>query len=316
MATVDRKTMIMIAKLYYLGNLSQEEIAQMMNLSRLKVSRVLKACRERRLVEFRFNDAVQYDELAQSIKELYGLQEVIVVPSEANLERRTAAVGEKTAMLLVKLLRDGMNIGFSWGRHVTQMVRQFPPITFNGCMVVQLTGGTYIPTMNFDANEVIRDFARKIDARFSLLQTPLTVQNVITREYLMQEPAIKRHFDLFGQIDVAVVGCGSSNCEESPTYLSGHMTLEEARLLQQQGVGADLCGHRMTHDGLPADCSLSGRVLSIDLPTLKKVPMVIAATSGADKVETLLAGIRGGILKAMVIDELAAIGLLKAPGIQ
>ena len=41
-----------LATLYYLGDMSQEQLSQIMGISRTKVSRLLKQCREQKIVEF------------------------------------------------------------------------------------------------------------------------------------------------------------------------------------------------------------------------------------------------------------------------
>ena len=52
----NRETLGKIATLYYLGELSQEDIAEMYGISRFKVSRILKKCREYHIVEFHINN--------------------------------------------------------------------------------------------------------------------------------------------------------------------------------------------------------------------------------------------------------------------
>jgi len=56
---VCRNDMISIAKLYYNGGKSQDEIAKLMNLSRPKVSRMLTLAKQRRIVEFRIDSSGQ-----------------------------------------------------------------------------------------------------------------------------------------------------------------------------------------------------------------------------------------------------------------
>ena len=57
-----RETFTKIATLYYLGEKSQDEIAQMFHISRFKVSRILKRCRTLKIIEFHINKYPDYYE--------------------------------------------------------------------------------------------------------------------------------------------------------------------------------------------------------------------------------------------------------------
>ena len=55
---------------------------------------------------------------------------------------------------------------------------------------------------------------------------------------------------------------------------------------------------------------LRERVVSLGLEELRRVPNVVAVVSGADRSEAIKAAIRGGLVKALVIDEGGATSLL------
>ena len=311
---VSRNTLVMIAKLYYAGNLSQQEIADMMGFSRLKVSRLLKECREKHIVEFTFNTSPMLrEDMAAAIKNQYRFKDVIVVTSESTREKSKSAVGKAAAGYFAQKIQDNMSVGIAWGTTSSQFVQHFnAQKERSGCRVIQITGGMYIPGINIDGRDIVRALAGKLNASWHLLQTPMVVQNVMTRQLLMEEPEIQRHFMLFPEIDIAVVGLGSAVPEKSVTYMGGYITLEESRALVAGGAMADICGRRILADGSATDCSLNSRVLSIDLPTLAGIPLVIGVGEGADKAPTIIAGAQAGVIKSLVIDELAAIAVLNA----
>ncbi|MEF9989695.1 MAG: sugar-binding domain-containing protein, partial [Christensenellaceae bacterium] len=86
---------------------------------------------------------------------------------------------------------------------------------------------------------------------------------------------------------------------------------EEAQVLEDMGAGADICGHRITKNGNKVQTILTDRVISIDLDTLKQIPLVVALGAGEDKTPTIVAGIRGKYIDAIIIDELAAISIIE-----
>ena len=85
MAKVDRDTLVQLATLYYLGDMSQEQLSQIMGISRTKVSRLLKQCREQKIVEFKINATDRIvGQLEEDLTKLLGLREAHIVPSAAS----------------------------------------------------------------------------------------------------------------------------------------------------------------------------------------------------------------------------------------
>ena len=113
------------------------------------------------------------------------------------------------------------------------------------------------------------------------------------------------------KLDIALITMGSSEPEESASYLGGYITKEESNELIANGYAADICGHRLTRDGKPADTILSGRVLSIPLEDLKNVPTVIGMGAGKGKVQSMIAAAKGGYVTGLVMDEVAAITIVQ-----
>lgn len=303
----------MIAKLYYSGNQSQQEIADLMGISRMKVSRLLKESREKNIVEFSYNSPpLLREEMVSAIRDQLQLKNVYIVKSEANRAKTKASIGRAAAGILSQTVSDNACIGIVWGTTSYQLVKQFIPIKqVSGCKVVQLTGGMFIPGINLDASDTVRTLAERLNATWHLLQAPMIVQNTMTKKCLMQEPEVLRHFSLFEDISLAVVGLGSNVPERSVSYLGGYITLDESRYLIDSGAAADICGHRLTQDGKLASTFLNDRIMSIKFETLQQIPFVLGVGEGSDKASSIIAGAHGGILKAIVIDELAAIAVLK-----
>ena len=69
-----RKNMIKIAKLYYYGHMTQEQIAQMMGMSRSKVTRLLMEAEQYGIVQITVHDPTfNYERAAEILKEHFQL---------------------------------------------------------------------------------------------------------------------------------------------------------------------------------------------------------------------------------------------------
>lgn len=299
-----RDLLIEVAKMYYLENASQEEIAKAMGFSRSNISRLLKACLEEKIIEFRINDTSSKGlELQEQLKKIYGLKQVIVVPTETGSEKTKQKVAQAAAIYLESVLQDGMLVGIAWGTTLYHLVQSFQPKKYFTVDVIQLLGGIGSKRLDTDGQVLARNLADKLHGECYLLQTPLIVQNKLLKDMLMQELHIKQHFALFKKINIAVIGIGSNIPEHSAVYRSGYITKKESEHLIKMGAVADICGYKIDINGNLCNLELCEKIIAIDLNQLTKLPLVIGVASGVEKAEAVLACLRGKYLKMLVIDE-------------
>jgi DNA-binding transcriptional regulator LsrR (DeoR family) len=299
-----------------MGNMSQDEIANLMGLSRPKVSRMLKAARDMNIVKFTISTPPShYLNLAQRIRQHFGLEHVIVVESDMTKELSKQNVSRVAAEYFMSILRDNSVIGLAWGSTISNILKFIPQQQTSNCSVWQLTAGLPSQTLELDGHEITKRLAARLNASWHIINAPFIVQNKLLRDLLIREPEIANHFAAFEKMDIAIVGLGSSDPYSSMTYRGNYITFAESKQLVENGCAADLCGHRITADARPAETFLTGRVIAIELEALKKVPQVIAVASGEDKAVSIVAASRGQYIKTLIIDELAAISVIKRENI-
>jgi DNA-binding transcriptional regulator LsrR (DeoR family) len=310
-----RESLITVAKLYYQGNLSQIEIADMMGLSRPKVSRMLKEARQRKIVQFSVaTPSSHYRKLERKITDAFSMNKVIVVPTEPSLEMTKKIAGRAGAEYLASIVKDGDTIGLTWGSSTGHLIRHIPKLKLNDVHVYQLTAAVPEQTFSLDGHELTKRLATALQAEYHVLNSPFVVNSALLKKLLMEEPHIKNHFEKFKEMDIALVGLGSSDPALSLTYVSDYITLEESKELVRLGCAADICGHRLLENGMRADIPLNERVVSIELDTLRDIPNVIAIACGDDKVVSMCAALRGGWVNTLVTDEIAAIAMITKLG--
>jgi deoxyribonucleoside regulator len=307
-----RDTYTKIACLYYLADMPQEEIARLYNISRFKVSRILKKCRTLKIIEFHINTFPDYyEKLGEQLKDLLGIEQVMIVPSGSTLQESKENVARKAASYLAEQMQDGFNIGLSWGSTIQLTLKYFRPSTpRHNVRFVQLSGNVCSSAIMqdgyMDGNIFVQKFAAKAQAAWSVFQVPYIVQNPALKAMLYKEPQIKRHISLFNKLDMALIGVGSDDPKRSVTYLSGYVTFDEAKKLVDDGMGADLCGTRLTPAGKIRETILTNRVNTIDLMVLRKAPEICAVGAGSEKALSIIAGCMGGFIKKVIMDEVCA----------
>ena len=140
--------LIQVTHLYYQRNMNQSEIARLLNVSKMTVSRALKKAQDVGLVTITVNLPVKHDEqLSHRLKKVLQLQDAFVVKvpsfSEPSSDAQDAAIslGEAAAFFLDPLLQDGMVIGVAVGSTVGQVARSLHRKELPNATVVQLIGG-------------------------------------------------------------------------------------------------------------------------------------------------------------------------------
>ncbi len=308
MAKVDRDTLVQLATLYYLGDMSQEQLAQIMGISRTKVSRLLKQCREQKIVEFKINAADHVvGQLEQELTARLGLKELYIVPSAANAEESRRNVGRRAAQLLAASLRNNMMVGIAWGSTIREMVDQVVPAHLaDNAAVIQLSGGFNLSSTDCNERELAKVLAMKLDARCYSFQAPILVQSPLLRSLFLKEPELNRHFQLFDKVDMAFLGVGSQDPYEGMMYKAGYLTLEETKQLIDMNAIGDLCGHLIAPNCDHIKTFLDQRIIAIDLQRLKKIPRKVVLAAGRNKAESVIAACSGGYVDVLVADEIAA----------
>lgn len=306
-----RDTKIMVAKMYYIEGLSQEEIAKRIHLSRPSVSRMLSACIDEGIVQIRIDDVSSFGrELGKRIVDIYGIQKAIIVPQSHSVELDKERVGQAAAEYVESLLRPGMLIGLSWGTTIYAIVKNIRAGSQMKADVIQLLGGMGNKTSDTDANTMALALAKALNGDSYILQAPFMVQSKMLRDLLMEEPHIRSHFEKLKSADFAIVGLGSTKPDLSAQFRSGHITLEDSERLIKEGAVGDICGRYIDINGHHCHTSLNDKMIAISLADLKRIPTVIGAAVGEKKADIIVGALRGRYIDVLITDEKAAISVL------
>lgn len=302
----DQGLMVRVAELYYLRDLTQQEIADRLGCSRPTVSRLLHRSRAAGVVRI---DVISPDgpfhHLARDLERVFHLREALVVPSSSeSIITTQQAIGRAAAGYLERFLKGEERIGISWGTTLAAVVDHVRARRL-GAMVVPLVGGLGQVTPDIHANELARRLAVAYRGRVQLLHAPAVVADQSVRDALLSDRRTRRVLDLARTVEVALVGIGAL-VRSSTLIQSGYFTADDLTTLRRRGAVGDICTRAFTAEGTPADRRLEGRIIAVDLASLRRVPVVIGVAGGAEKASAILGALRGGLVKVLVTDEAAA----------
>ena len=134
-----------VAVLYYEKKQTQQEIADLMNLSRQTVSKLLNDAIRENIVEIKIhNPKKDCEELQRQLTKRFGINNCVVtgVSSKNEALRQTMTVKAAAEYITDIIKKGNKKIGLSWGRTVKDLVAAIPETATNGNMVFPLFGAT------------------------------------------------------------------------------------------------------------------------------------------------------------------------------
>ena len=301
----------MVARLYYLDGLGQSEVAKFAKVSQAKVSRLLALAKERGIVRITVAD---YDprrrELEDQLRRKFGLKDVAVIKSSGGTDgtdlRRS--VGHFGAPFVDALIESRDIVALAGGRTIHELVHHLPATRTKALTVVQAMGSVDSTVNGFDAQEVGRVLAHRLGGTFLSLNTPAFIPEKRTRDALLNLQQVRSVHETLDRARVALVGLGT--LANSVFVERGTLDATMIRELERAGAVGEVCGRFIDAKGGECATAWRDRVIGVQIEQLRAIPCVIGVVSGNDRSAAILAAIKGGIIKGLVIDEAGAAALL------
>jgi len=315
-ATSQREMMRLVAQLYYVRELGQPEIAALTGFSISKVSRLLSSARSAGVVRISVEGASSVPPpLARSLSDALTVEVWVTPGHETSPALAARLCGVAAAPRLAGELPSEGAIGLTGGYTVESLVAALPASNRPQAVVVPLVGGWDSSNPHLNSNEIARHMAERIGAGVRLLHAPGLLDNEATTAALLSDSAVTATTRLWKELRLALVGMSGA-----PRFAPGYGTVMDrlddegrARLTGKGAVG-DVAGHLVRLDGSFVRDEWERRTISIPIETLRAVPRVVGIAAGANKVETIVAGARTGLLHLLITDEPTAQAALELVG--
>lgn len=307
--------MTKVAELYYERNLSQRQIAAMLDLSRSMVSRLLSEARETGIVTISIKRPVQKnDPLSELVRRQFGLREAIVIPTAAGYDDTLKQAGAATAELLQNILADNTILGVSWGRTLYETLQALPLLPLTGVQVVQLSGGLGEGNPANDGPELALRFAEKLNGSCRYLHAPALVEDGAIRDQLLQQTQIRQTVERAAQAQILLTGIGSLADNLSSLNRAGYLSEAERQSCLAAGAVGHLLARMIDIHGTEIDHPFNRRVVSVPLSLLQQAGWSIGVAVAQQKAPAVLGAVHGGYFNTLILDESVAQEVLNLVG--
>lgn len=305
-----------VSLLYYNLDLTQQQIANRLNLSRPKVSRLLKQAKELGIVKITVEPTASKSIAEETeLEKKYDLNEVIIVDPEYFDESTTSQalkiqLGKAGSRYLRRTISDNDFIGMTWGSTLSIMIETMEPIPTNGVHAIQLLGGVGPPEAKEHSIDIVRRLAQLLNARLTLLQVPGIVNSPETKEVLIADKRVNEALNLFSKINTVYVGIGAIGTNTVLHKKGSDFSAElQSQILNSNAIG-DIGLNFFDIDGKPVDTSFKDHFIGITLEELKKIRTVVGIAGGDEKFEAILGALKGKHINVLITDKKTALRLL------
>lgn len=294
---------VQIARLYYENDQTQEQIAQRLQITRQKVSRLLIEARSQGIVQISINDPTQSDpKLSEVMRKTFNLRRVILIASEGlEGEQLRSQLGIASAEILGQIMTDDQIVGIGWGRTLYHAINSLSRSKQCRIHVVPLIGGIGDMASFFQVNDLVKGLAEAFNGTFRSIYAPAFIPDEQTRNGLVKSQELGTIVEAWDQLNSAIIGIGHVEFQKiSSMFFADHISSENLAKLESKGAVGDILGRFFDSRG--AQVEINAGVISISLEQLKAIPDVIAIAGGIEKARAILGALRGGYIKTLVTD--------------
>lgn len=308
----EEKETVKIAKMYYEEGMTQAQIAKVMGVSRSLISKILLDAKTNGIVEVFIHSETAYSvELERQLEKKFNMNKAIVIDTR-NLtqDEIDKTAGQQSALYLKKLSKTNKKMGISWGHSLRSMVDSFPYTQLEDVTLYPLIGGMSDDHFDIHSNQLCFDLGRKMRATIKYLYAPASVSNLVIKNELTNNKAVKSVLEEASEVDLALLGI-SSPFENSSMLKIGYIDKKDISLLKEKKVIGDINSKFFTVDGEEAEIEFNNLVIGLGLDEIKNIPLRMSIAIDKSKTDALKVALTNNLLNIIVTTDDIALGVLK-----
>ncbi|SDI70728.1 sugar-binding transcriptional regulator [Aliiruegeria lutimaris] len=297
-----------IAWFYFVGGQTQQQVADRLGVTRLRVNRIIGQVRAEGsvVVDLRL-PLVDCVALEDALRERFRLRDASVLPTLDDAHQMQRVIGEAAGRMVERHLEHHKGIGVGWGQTLSHVARCIFSPHDDLTHVVGLMGAAPRATGS-NTIEVATAIANALGMECHYLTAPLYCHSQRTRQALLTDEELAATMHMAEGVEVALISAGDLSPLSSVMQLRRAKEAREA-LLELGAVG-DILGCFLDAQGEIVDHPLNRTAVALNPAALRNKPVSVLASDGINKLTIIRASLRGGYVNNLVTDEQTALALL------
>jgi DNA-binding transcriptional regulator LsrR (DeoR family) len=296
--------------LYYVGGLTQDQIARELGVSRQRAQRLVSRAMADGLIHVRLEHRIgACIALERALTQRFGLQRCRVAPGLGAGGDPVTAIAPAAAAEIERVLRmpEPLVIALGTGRAMRAMVDAMGAMEAEHHRLVSLIGNI-APDGSASFFDVIMRIADKVRAPHHPMPVPVISATAEENAAFHALGPVRRVVELARAADVTFVGVGQMG-NDAPLLADGFVTRAELDVMQAAGAVGEVAGWVYDSDGCYLDLGTNRRVGGVRVEA-GRAATVIGIAGGLSKVPAIVAALKSRILNGLVTDEASARAIL------
>lgn len=311
----DIRLIFKCCSLYYQDGLSQQEISDILQISRPTVARMIKNGHQQGIVKIEVINPnnLLFGNLERALEKKFNLEEVIVTPAtNSNLiDDVDETMANEVFKFLSRILNENDYVGIGMGRTLRNLIKNKCQVEPLKCTFVPTMGGIDENRYDIHSNYIASAFANIFQADCLQFFSPLLFSNHEMFERFMQEHSMQRITTALKKLSVIVLGIGVPSKETSTLVKEHYISEDLFDKFKQSGMIGDILAQFFDKHGNSEQFeSFNKLVSSLPIDEIKKIHCRVAIVSGKHKVDSLIGAIKGKFVNVLIIDSACADELL------
>lgn len=286
-----------IAWLYYIDNMTQQEIGNMLDISRMRVVRLLEKGRAKNIIQLKIRrDLEKKMRLESDLIKKYKLKDTFIVPSSssASTEDINSSIATAAAIYLDDKISNNELINIGYGDTSIKTINKLSVLSNKKISFVSLTGGVSLYILS--SHSVINN------SNLYLLPAPLLASTKEMVQALKKEKAVIDISLLNNTAKYTVVGIGAMN-DQATILNNGILSSSDFAMLKMNKAVGDVLSYFFDKDGNLVDCHIYEKLISVPYSEIKKLNNVVGVAAGPLKREAIKGALNGGYIDILITDE-------------
>ena len=196
------------------------------------------------------------------------------------------------------------------GSTLYYMINAMKP-TKKDVTIVPLVGGQGSMANDLHSNSLAHVMAHRLSGQAIPLLAPARVANRHLLQGLLKEESITSVLTYGNHLDIAIVGIGYPNEDESSIMATGYYKEHEVEELLSKKVVGEVNMQFYDIEGKTAPYKAYNNVVGVNIQKLRKVPLSIGIGGGTKKANAIKGAIAGKYINVLITDVSCAQELLK-----
>lgn len=297
--------------LYYVGGLTQDQIAKELGVSRQRAQRLVSRAVAEKLVLVRLEHPIaECLELERLLESRFGLRFARVAPGLPPGSDPVPGVGSIAAAEIERLLAepDPMVMALGTGRTLRAAVESLRHMDCPQHKLVSLLG-SIAPDGSASVYDVIMRIGEKVNAPHYPTPMPVLATSPEERDQFNALGPVRRWRRLAQTAEVTIVGIGQMD-DSAPIYTDGFISHDELLAMRGAGAVGELVGWAFDSHGRYLETGSNLRVSAVRIGP-EQPSQIICVAAGQAKVPALRAAFSGRLINALITDTSTARALLR-----